>query len=269
MPPFPFSLTDARGHTLRLTKPPQRIVSLVPSLTELLAALGLDRQVVGLTRFCVRPSGWKHRKTIVGGTKQLNLERLLQLAPDLVLANWEENTRQMVEALEPHVPVFVTHVRTLDEALRMIRQIGCLTATEAIAEQLAATIEERFALLPSFPPVRTLYLIWRNPYMSIGSDTFIHDILSRGGFINVCAAQTRYPVLSEEVIQALQPEVVLLSSEPYPFKETHIEALRPLCPKATFLLVDGQLFSWYGARLLETPAYLQQLRTQRLGRLPS
>ncbi len=266
---FPRELTDARGRTLRLAVPPRRIVSLVPSLTELLAALNLDEAVVGLTRFCVRPPEWKRRKTIVGGTKQINLERLLGLQPDLVLANLEENTREIVATLDLHVPVFVTHVRTLDEALQMIRQVGYLTGTESAADALAATIAERFAALPSYPPRRTLYLIWRDPYMSVGGDTFIHDMLRRGGFANVCADQTRYPVLTPDAIRALQPEVVLLSSEPYPFKEKHLEELRPLCPEATFLLVDGQPFSWYGARLLETPAYLKQLQAQLAARLPS
>lgn len=262
MIPFPRELTDVRGHTIRLATPPRRIVSLVPSLTELLAALGLDEAVVGLTRFCVRPPDWKRRKTIVGGTKQIHQDRLLHLQPDLVLANLEENTREIVTALDPHVPVFVTHVRTLGEALQMIRQIGYLTATEAAAASLAAAIAERFAALPNNPPHRTLYLIWRDPYMSVGRDTFIHDMLRRGGFENVCAEQTRYPVLTPEMIQALAPEVVLLSGEPYPFQNVHIEELRSFCPHATILLVDGQLFSWYGVRLLETPAYLQHLQQQ-------
>jgi len=266
---FPRELTDARGRTIRLARPPRRIVSLVPSLTELLAALELDEAVVGLTRFCVRPPDWKRCKTIVGGTKQVNYERLLSLQPDLVLANLEENTREIVETLDPHVPVFVTHVRTLDEALQMIRQVGYLAGTETAAEALATTIAERFAALPTYPPRRTLYLIWRDPYMSVGRDTFIHDMLRRGGFENVCADRTRYPVLTPEEIRALRPEVVLLSSEPYPFREKHIEELRPLCPEAAFLLVDGQPFSWYGARLLETPAYLSQLQAQLAARLPS
>ncbi len=266
---FPRELTDARGRTIRLAHPPRRIVSLVPSLTELLAALGLDKAVVGLTRFCVRPPDWKRRKTIVGGTKQVNYERLLGLQPELILANLEENTREIVETLDPHVPVFVTHVCTLEEALQMIRQVGYLTGTEAAAETLITTIAERFAGLPTYPPRRTLYLIWRDPYMSVGHDTFIHDMLRRGGFENVCADRTRYPVLTPEEIHALHPEVVLLSSEPYPFKEKHIEELRPLCPEATFLLVDGQPFSWYGARLLETPAYLRHLQTQLTAQLPS
>ncbi len=259
-------LTDIRGRTIRLAHPPRRIVSLVPSLTELLAALGLEKAVVGLTRFCVRPPGWKRRKTIVGGTKQVNYDRLLGLQPDLVLANLEENTREIVETLDPHVPVFVTHVRTLEEALQMIRQVGYLTGTEAASEALATAIAERFAALPAYRPRRTLYLIWRAPYMSVGHDTFIHDILQRGGFANMCADRTRYPVLTPEEIRVQHPEVVLLSSEPYPFKEKHIEELRPLCPAATFLLVDGQPFSWYGARLLETPAYL--IQTQQAVRLP-
>ncbi|WP_456427383.1 ABC transporter substrate-binding protein [Rhodocaloribacter sp.] len=256
MPAF----TDARGRTLSLDAPPRRIVSLVPSQTELLADLGLDEEVAGVTRFCIHPEGWKARKRIVGGTKNVNLERVRALAPDLILANLEENTRADVEALDAFAPVFVTDVRDVPGAAAMIRTVGRLTGRAERAETLAGGIEAGFAALAARPPLRAAYLIWRNPYMSVGRDTFIHDVMRRAGFSNVFADRTRYPEVTPEALVAARPEVVLLSSEPYPFAGKHRDELRAFLPAARIVLVDGELFSWYGSRLRRAPAYLERLR---------
>ena len=209
----------------------QRIVSLVPSLTELLADLGLDEEVVGLTRFCVHPAGWKARKAVVGGTKNVDPERVRTLAPDLVIASKEENVREQVEAIAAFAPVHLTDIATVDGALEEIRAIGALVGRAPEAGALTAEIARGFDALTAQPlatPIRALYLIWRDPWMTVGGDTYISDVMARGGFANVCAESTRYPVLSPEDITALAPEVVLLSSEPYPFAEKHIEELQPL-----------------------------------------
>ncbi len=258
--PFPLTLTDARAAQITLDAPPRRIVSLVPSLTELLAFLELDDAVVGLTRFCVRPEGWKEQKEIVGGTKQVNVERVRALAPDLVLANREENTREDVEALEAVAPVYVTDVPHLPAALEMIRTLGRLTARTEKAGALAGEIGRRFDALPAFTPLRAAYLIWREPYMSVGRGTFIHAVMTRGGFTNVFADQTRYPTVTPQEIAAAGADVVLCATEPFPFhqKETFTEDLRAALD-VPVKVVDGQLFSWYGPRLLETPAYLKAL----------
>ncbi len=256
MPTF----TDARGRALALEAPPRRIVSLVPSQTELLADLGLDDEVVGVTRFCVHPEDWKARKRIVGGTKNVNIERVRALAPDLVLANLEENTRADVETLDAFAPVFVTDVRDVPGAAAMIRTVGRLTGQRERADTLAHEIEADFDALAAHPPLRAAYLIWRKPYMSVGRDTFIHDVMTRAGFENVFAAHTRYPEVTPEALAAARPDVVLLSSEPYPFAEKHREELSALVPEARIVLVDGELFSWYGSRLRRTPAYLDRLR---------
>jgi len=258
--PFPLAVTDARRHALTLKTPPRRIVSLVPSQTELLADLGLDAEVIGLTRFCVHPMDWKHRKQIVGGTKQVNLERMQALAPDLILANLEENTRAMVEALDALAPVYVTHVGTVPEALSMIRTVGRLTAREAEAQTLIDGIEAAFEALPVFRPVRAAYLIWQDPYMTVGYDTFIHDVMTRAGLVNVFGNQTRYPEVTPGDLAATRPDVVLLASEPYPFQQTHLAVFRTLLPGTVPHRVDGESFSWYGSRLLQTPAYLETLR---------
>lgn len=260
---FPVSLADARGQTLTLTVPPRRVVSLVPSLTELLAYFSLDESVVGLTRFCTRPAAWKARKQIVGGTKNVHLDRVRALVPDLVLANLEENTREDVEALEREMPVFVTDVCSVPAACEMIRQVGRLTGCALQADSLASEIDAGFAgLAAPRPPLRAAYLIWRDPYMTVGHDTFIHDVLARGGFLNAFGDQTRYPAVTPEDLMAAHLDVLLLASEPFPFQEKHLDAVRAFLPKTPLRIVDGELFSWYGARLLYTPAYLERLHRE-------
>ena len=265
--PF-FDGPDALGRPLRLEAPPRRIVSLVPSQTELLADLGLDAEVVGLTRFCVHPDGWKDAKTIVGGTKTINVPRLVGLAPDLVIANKEENPRDEIEAIAAQgIPVYVTDVATVEGALAMIRDLGGLVDRAAQADTLADEIAGGFAALhtPSEPRPRTLYLIWRDPWMTVGGDTFVSDVMARAGLANATADRDRYPALSDDEIRALDPGVVLLSSEPYPFGEAHLAEVQALVPDAQIALADGEAFSWYGSRLRRTPRALASLH----GRLVS
>lgn len=237
----------------------RRVVSLVPSLTELLAALGLDDEVVGLTRFCVRPDGWTARKTVVGGTKTVNVARVRGLAPDLVVANREENERADVEAIVAFAPVLVTHIATRADALAAIREIGRAVGRTARADALADEIEAAFGALPAFAPLRAAYLIWRDPWMTVGADTFIHDVMAAAGLVNVFAERTRYPAVSAGDVRASAPDVVLLSSEPYPFAERHV-AEAEAAFGAPAVLADGEAFSWYGARMREAPAALAALR---------
>ncbi|MFB6247386.1 MAG: helical backbone metal receptor [Salinibacter sp.] len=254
--------TDARDRTISLDRPPRRIVSLVPSQTELLAHLGLDETVVGITRFCERPSHWRSEKTIVGGTKEVDVDRVADLAPDLILANHEENTRADVEALADIAPVFVTEVTTVTEALDMIRTVGTLTATADQTSTLAGQIIARFSRLPDFAPLRAAYLIWREPYMTVGHDTFIHDVMQWGGFTNAYGDETRYPEVQLSALAEQDLDVVLCASEPFPFhqKDVFTDDVRDALPNTSVKIVDGQPFSWYGPRLLDTPAYLTELR---------
>ncbi|MEM1057463.1 MAG: helical backbone metal receptor [Bacteroidota bacterium] len=243
-----------------LPRPPQRIVSLVPSLTELLHSLRLGPEVVGLTRFCVHPAGWKQEKTIVGGTKNVNVERVRALAPDLVIATKEENVREEVEAIAAFAPVLLADIATLDDALDAIRRIGDLVHRATEADRLATVIAEDLRPLADAEPVRALYLIWRDPWMSVGRDTFIADAMRRTGLVSVTENRTRYPTLSSDEIRALAPEAVLLSSEPYPFAEKHLAEVQTLVPQARVVLVDGEAFSWYGPRLRALPGAVRDLR---------
>ncbi|MGH1434859.1 MAG: helical backbone metal receptor [Lewinella sp.] len=254
-------LLDQLGRTVSLTVyPPQRIVSLVPSQTELLADLGLGDSVVGITKFCVHPSSWRQEKTIIGGTKQLHLDRIRSLKPDLIIANQEENDREQVEALAVDFPVWVSKVVDLPTALNMITGIGEATDTRTLVGDLMLKIKASFADLRSFSIRSCAYLIWRKPYMASGGDTFIQAMLEVAGFENVFGHQNRYPEVTMEELAAADPEWILLSSEPFPFKEKHLAELSVVCPNAKIRLVDGEMFSWYGSRLLRSADYFRILR---------
>ncbi len=244
---------------ITVPKEPQRIVSLVPSQTELLYDLGLGERVVGITKFCVHPEEWFREKARVGGTKNVHFDRVRDLAPDLIIANKEENDEAQVRALESLAPVWVSDIKTLPEAVEMIRQVGVLTGTRRKAEEIATGIETAFRNLKTGTRRRAVYGIWRGPWMWAGEDTFISDLMGRAGWENALAGRQRYPEATLEEIAELKPEAVLLSSEPYPFKEAHIAEVKAVLPAADVQLVDGEMFSWYGSRLLRAAPYLQAL----------
>lgn len=248
---------------LPLPEQPARIVSLVPSQTELLAELGLEQQVVGITKFCVHPRGWFKNKPRVGGTKTLNLEKIRALQPQLILANKEENSREAVHAAAEIAPVHVSDISTLPEALDMIRTLGLLTGTQVAADNLARKISRAFAeLKPPLTPKTAAYLIWKDPWMAAGRNTFIDAMLEYAGFRNVFGDLQRYPELSLDALRSAAPDCVLLSSEPYPFREKHRSDLAGVLPGTEIYLVDGELFSWYGSRLLLSAPYFRRLRLE-------
>lgn len=239
---------------------PHRIVSLVPSQTELLCDLGLSEEVVGITKFCVHPPEWFRSKTRVGGTKNIRPDIIRELKPDLIIANREENVKEQVEALMELAPVYVSDISDLPGALEMIGQVGQLTGRHAQATGLIAAIQKGFEELQPPAPIPCAYFIWKNPWMVAGGDTFINDMLERAGFINVFRHMNRYPAVDMETLAASGCRQVLLSSEPYPFKEKHLEAFREILPHAGVSLVDGEMFSWYGSRLQYAPAYFRGLK---------
>jgi ABC-type Fe3+-hydroxamate transport system substrate-binding protein len=255
--------TDQLGNTVDIPSFPQRIVSLVPSQTELLFHLGLDDRVAGITKFCVHPPEWFHAKKRTGGTKTVKFEVMSALNPDLVLANKEENMKDQVEELAKHYPVWTSQVHNLDAALDMIYKVGTITGTEEKAAAIISRISAGFSNLKTQnQQLKTAYFIWRNPWMTIGADTFIHDMLTRCGLENIFADKTRYPEVTLDVLRNKKCELLLLSSEPYPFKQKHIAELQQELPGTKILLADGEMFSWYGSRLLESPAYFEWLLQQ-------
>lgn len=255
------TVIDQMHRTIQVPEHTQRIISLVPSQTELLHDLGLGDRVVGITRFCVHPDAWFRSKARVGGTKKVDLEKVRALKPDLIIGNKEENSRADIATLEREFPVWMSDVHDLNDALDMIRCVGELTGTVGKANALIETIEQGFMQLqPLAPPLSAAYFIWRAPLMVAGAGTFIHDMLLRAGFTNAFAhRKERYAEVTPAELAAADPDVILLSSEPYPFGERHIQEFNLMCPGAPVRIVDGECFSWYGSRLLMSPAYLNAL----------
>ncbi len=255
------SYLDQLWNPVNLSETPKRIVSVVPSQTELLAHLGLEKEVVGITKFCVRPADWFKSKERIGGTKNLHLEKIRALKPDLIFANKEENTKEQIEELQKDFPVWISEVKTLQDALDMIDLVGLICDKSAFAERLNEAVRKRFFALSKSPnTIKAAYFIWRKPYMTIGGDTFINEMMQWAGFENIFRKEKRYPAVEVEEIKALRPDCLLLSSEPFPFKQKHIDELRNHFPKIPIKIVDGEFFSWYGSRLLHAPDYFRKLK---------
>ncbi|MEM7108506.1 MAG: helical backbone metal receptor [Bacteroidota bacterium] len=252
---------DQMGREVSLTPFPKRIISLVPSQTELLYYLGLKDRLVGITKFCIHPSDALKENVIVGGTKKIRTQKVKELQPDLVIGNKEENTQDIVLELEQFCPVWMSDINTYKDALVMISELGELMNVGDKADELAKAIDRQFSEISTVNKLKVLYFIWYNPYMVAGSNTFVDSILQKAGYQNAAAHLERYPRLSESEIMEMDVDVVMLSSEPYPFKESHKEGLQNLLPKAEITLVDGEYFSWYGPRLLDTPNYLNSLNS--------
>lgn len=237
-----------------------KIVSLVPSLTELLFDLGLEEQIVGRTKFCIHPAGKARLIPKIGGTKNVNISKINDLSPDIILANKEENTKEQVLELSKKYDVLLTEIATYDEALSEISRIGTVTKRESEAQSIIKSIEQAFSFFPIHPQViRVCYLIWQKPYMTIGNDTYIHDMLHKCGYENIFGDQTRYPAISVDEIKNVNPEYVFLSSEPFPFKQRHIDELQLELPNTKIILVNGEYFSWYGSRMIGAAGYFKAM----------
>ncbi len=251
-------LVDALGREHAFSRPPQRIVSLVPSITETLFALGGGGALVGATDFCVHPESELAGVARVGGTKNASVERIRELRPELVLANKEENRRRTVEQLEAAgIPVFVSYPRTVHSALEDLATLGRLLERPGEAAAMVERIEQAWARArrrASTPGPLVAALIWRGPYMAVGGDTFSHALLIESGGRNAFAgADSRYPRIETSELEAAAPEVNLLPTEPYAFCEADRAELLALdCPAARdgrVHIVEGELLSWYGPRM--------------------
>lgn len=256
--------TDQLNRKVEVKEFPKRIVSLVPSQTELLFDLGVGKNVVGITKYCIHPYSEVKKITKIGGTKDFDIDKITQLNPDLIIANKEENYKEGIEALAQKFPVWISDVNDLDSAYKMITEVGKMVGAENKIRELLYPLSREFTNFRESnafaQTYSTLYFIWKEPFMVAGKDTFISQILEQSIFKNTIE-QNRYPILEKEEIQQLNPQVVLLSSEPYPFREKHIQEFATLLPNAYIRVVDGELFSWYGSRIKYTVSYLKQLQT--------
>ena len=256
---------DQLNRKLQLKSLPKRIISLVPSQTELLCDLGLKNSIVGVTKFCVHPNGLIKDKEVVGGTKQIHLEKIKALQPDIILCNKEENTKDIVKACEAICPVHVSDIFTISDSIALIEQYGKMFSCEAVSKHLSVKITSQLKDFQEFiknkPTLKVAYFIWKNPWMVAANNTFVNHLLQLNKFENVYANEKRYPEVDiENQSVTKQVELVLLSSEPYPFKEKHSDELAAHYPNAKVILVDGEYFSWYGSRLTKTFTYFKTLR---------
>jgi ABC-type Fe3+-hydroxamate transport system substrate-binding protein len=249
---------DQMGRTVFVPADPQRIISLVPSQTELLFDLGLASRVVGVTRFCVHPAEAMKTKEIIGGTKKFRFEVIDRLKPDLIIGNKEENYEEGINTLAARYPVWMSDIVSFTDALAMIRAVGLITNTPDRADDFVMRILNSWSNI-QLPPARVLYLIWQEPWMAVGRHTFINSVIEKIGWTNVITS-SRYPQITDPDIVELNPDVIVLSSEPFPFRDRHIAALSALCPHATVRLADGEMFSWYGSRMLKAADYFKSFQ---------
>lgn len=241
--------------------PAKRIVSLVPSLTEWLFDIGLDEEVVGITKFCVHPEKWFRSKTRIGGTKNVQVHKVLQLQPDLVIASKEENIKEQVEEIAAHCTVLLTDIYDFDTALQSMQEIAILCGKEGKGMILCNQITNSFLKFQlSAEPFKVAYCIWKDPWMFAGGDTYISHMLGKASFANLLQHQMRYPTLTLHQLAEARPDIVFLSSEPYPFRDNHVQELEALLPGIPVMLVDGEMFSWYGSRMLHAPSYFAELQ---------
>jgi len=248
---------DQMGHRVLLEKRPERIISLVPSQTEYLVDVGLEEQLVGITKFCIHPAGLKRKKTLIGGTKNFHFDKIEALKPDLIIGNKEENYQEGIEQLSSQFPVWMSDIYDLEGALEMMALLGEISKNEARSKEIISKIRGGFERDFAYKGT-AVYLIWQEPLIAVGSHTFVDDLLRRVGFTNL-VQKARYPEISQEEIQTMNPDVLLLSSEPYPFSTKHQAAYQKMFPTTKVQLVDGEMFSWYGSRLLKAVDYFTAL----------
>ena len=258
---------DQLNRSIKINSSPKRIISLVPSQTELLANLNLEKDVIGITKYCVHPNSWWISKQKVGGTKNLNLNKIYDLRPDLIIANKEENRKEDVELLMKKFPVWISDVKNLESAKDMIFKIGTITQKTLESKLIIENINKVFSSLNFKNPIRKkiAYLIWDKPIMTINNDTFINDIIEKIGFVNIFKCKTdRYPQISIDELKESNPDILFLSSEPFPYKKKHLDKYRILLPETKIELVNGEYFSWYGSRLQACKDYFSELQNKLL-----
>lgn len=242
-----------------------RIVSLVPSQTELLHDLGIEDQVVGITKFCVHPYHYKSTKQVVGGTKNIKIDKIKALKPDIILCNKEENTKEIVEACQEICEVHVSELYTIQDTLELIKYYGerfnARTRAANISEKINRNLNDFNIYIKDKPIIKVAYFIWRNPWMVAANQTFIQHLLELNNFENIYANLKRYPEVDiNKIQQEGDPEIVMLSSEPYPFKDEHAFEIGRVAHHPKTIFVDGEYFSWYGSRLIKAFNYFKSVR---------
>ena len=254
---------DQTGKSIALDKTPERIISLVPSQSEFLWDLDLKEELIGITKFCIHPEELFRNKERIGGTKKLNIEKIRTLKPDLIIGNKEENEKLQIEILQKEFNVWMSDIYNFEDAFEMMKFIGEMTGKSLDAGKIINQIKKQLSSIKNiFNNQKVIYFIWNDPYMITGKNTFINCVLNYCGFVNGAGDLERYPEVSNEQLKEIKPEYCFLSSEPFPFKIKHVQEIQKILPETKIIIVDGEMFSWYGSRLIKLPAYIKQLKEQ-------
>lgn len=254
--------TDQIGNRIELKIKPKRIISIVPSQSEFLWDLGLGEELVGITKFCIHPEEMFKSIGRVGGTKKLDLDKIRIMKPDLIIGNKEENQKEQIEILQEEFSVWMSDIYTLEDSFTMMESLGEILEKQNETNLLLNKLKNSLSTIKNiFTNQKVVYFIWNKPYMCAAKDTFIDHILTYTGLDNALKDYERYPEMTEEILKKINPEICFLSSEPFPFKEDHVRELQRVLPDAKILIVDGEVFSWYGTRLLHLEAYAQGLKS--------
>ncbi|MFN8230665.1 MAG: helical backbone metal receptor [Bacteroidia bacterium] len=252
---------DQTGREIKLNFEVKKIICLVPSITEYLFDLGLENNIIGITKFCIKPKNKVKNITKIGGTKQLKLQLIDELKPDLIIANKEENIKSDIEYLCKNHRIYISDVNTINEAYTMMLDIGVLTKKENESKKIVKEIKLVFDDLKNmFKNINVVYFIWKNPYMLCGNNTYINSMLVHLGFKNLINHLDRYPQIDLTKLKELNPNVCLLSTEPYPFNEKDCNELNSELDFDKSIIVDGEMFSWYGSRMLQWESYIMELK---------
>lgn len=258
--PKSITIIDQIGNTIIMPAPAQRIVCLVPSLTETLCEMGLQNMVVGVTKFCIYPKNINKKVTQIGGTKNINVDKIKALKPHIIIASKEENIKEQIEALQPYAQVYVTDIKTIDDTVSALNDIAVITDTNLVNFAWYKKLLAYNNMPLEVPKFNVIYLIWRRPYMGVGGNTFIHFMLEKAGYINCLKYTNRYPIITKLFLLSTPIDFIFLSSEPFPFTQKHINELQILLPYTKIILVDGEIFSWYGHRTTKALTYFANLQ---------
>lgn len=241
-----------------------KIISLVPSITELLVDLGLEKNIVGITKFCIHPNNLIKEKVVVGGTKNVHLEKIKALDPDFILCNKEENTKEIVENCSKITTTHVSDLFTIEDVIELIQYYATIFSCEEranfIIKELNAKVEDFKIFIENKPTLKVIYFIWKNPWMVAANNTFINHLLELNKFENCFKYKNRYPEIKLKDLELKQVDAILLSSEPFPFKENNFSDFNNYTENTKVILVDGEYFSWYGSRLIKAFEYFKELR---------
>ncbi len=240
------TVIDQMGREITFSFPPQKIISLVPSQTEFLVEI--SAQVIGRTKFCIHPKDQTPSIQIVGGTKNLRFDTIQKLNPDLIIGNKEENKEKDIVQLSKDFPVWMSDIYSLEDAYQMMKSLGQIFELQKEGDRIISACQSSMERVRNSRSGKVVYLIWKNPWMAAGRNTFIDHMLSHLGFENV-VSDPRYPELTEEAVKNLNPDYIFFSSEPFPFNKSHVDDAKIIWRESTCELVDGELYSWYGSRL--------------------